>query len=67
MANMAAVVVDPAGIDQDGICVKQLVAGVDLVLELVDRKDNVLEHLLGEGHGPDGGGGGQLHEGGLGR
>ena len=67
MANMLAMVVDPAGIDQDGIGVEQLVAGVDLVLELVDRENNVLEHLLGEGHGPDRGGGGQLHEGGLGR
>ena len=40
---------------------------VDLVLQLVDGQDDVLEDLLGEGHGPDGGGGGELHEGGLGR
>ena len=37
-----------------------------LLLQLVDGEDNVLEDLLGEGHGPDCWGGGQLHEGGLG-
>ena len=37
-----------------------------LLLQLVDGEDNVLEDLLGEGHGPDCRGGGQLHEGGLG-
>ena len=36
-----------------------------LSLILVPRRH--LEDLLGEGHGPDGGRGGQLHEGGLGR
>ena len=40
---------------------------VDLVLQLVDGQDDVLEDLLGEGHGPDGGRGGELHEGRLGR
>jgi hypothetical protein len=40
---------------------------IDLLLEPVDGEDNVLEDLLGEGHGPDDGGGGELHEGGLGR
>ena len=36
-----------------------------LFLILIPRRH--LEDLLGEGHGPDGGRGGQLHEGGLGR
>ena len=62
---MFTMVIDPAGIDQDGIGVKQLMAGVDLLLQLVDGQHDVLEHLLGEGHRPDGGGRSQLHEGGL--
>ena len=37
-----------------------------LLLQLVDGQDDVLEDLLGEGHGPDSRGGGQLHEGRLG-
>jgi hypothetical protein len=40
---------------------------IDLLLEPVDWEDDVLEDLLSEGHGPDDGGGRQLHEGGLGR
>ena len=63
---MFTMVIDPTGIDQDGVGVKQLVACVDLLLQLVDGQHDVLEHLLGEGHRPDGGGGGQLHEGWLG-
>ena len=63
---MFPVVVNPTGIDQDGIGVEQLVADVNLVLQPVDGQDDVLEHLLGERHGPHGGSGGQLHEGRLG-
>ena len=82
---MGSVVVDLAGVDQDRVGVKKLMALkknvtlgpfannqmisnlIYLLLQLVDGEDNVLEDLLGEGHGPDCGGGRQLHEGGLGR
>ena len=40
---MLAVVVDAAGVDQDGVRVKQGVARVDLLLQLVYWENNVLD------------------------
>ena len=40
---MLAVVVDAAGVDQDGVGVKQGVARVDLLLQLVYWENNVLD------------------------
>ena len=40
---MLAVVVDAAGVDQDGVRVKQGVACVDLLLQLVYWENNVLD------------------------
>ena len=40
---MLAVVVDAAGVDQDGVGVKQGVACVDLLLQLVYWENNVLD------------------------
>ena len=67
MSGVFTMIIDTTRIHEDGIGVKQSVAGVDLLLQLVDGQHDVLEHLLGEGHGPDRGCRGQLHEGGLGR
>lgn len=84
LTSVGSVVVDLAGVDQDRVGVKKLMALkkkiqpflkkvkswsanlIYLLLQLVNGQDDVLEDLLGEGHGPDRGGGRQLHEGGLG-
>ena len=74
-------VIDPAWVDQHWVGVEKFMALkkmsrsaiffqrtylIYLLLQLVDGQDDVLEDLLGEGHGPDSRGGGQLHEGRLG-
>ena len=82
LTRVGSVVVDLAGVDQHRVGVKKLMALkknilqfsnnksltdlIYLLLQPVDGQYDVLEDLLGEGHGPDRGGGGQLHEGGLG-
>ena len=63
---MGTMIINSARIHQYRISIKQLMTSIDLFLQPVDGQHNVLEHLLGEGHGPHCGGGGQLHEGRLG-
>ena len=40
---MLAVVIDAARVDQDGVRVKQVVAGVNLLLQLVNGENNILD------------------------
>ena len=82
LTGVRSMVIDLAGVDQHRVGVKKLMTLkrrltlkkhkrqtnlIYLLLQLVDGENDVLEDLLGEGHGPDRGGGGQLHEGRLGR
>ena len=43
LAPVLAVVIDAAWVDQDGVGVKQLMAGVNLLLQLVNGENYVLD------------------------
>ena len=43
LAPVLAVVIDAARVDQDGVRVKQVVAGVNLLLQLVNGENNILD------------------------
>jgi len=50
---MLSMIIDSAGIDENGVSVKESFGDIDLILELVDRENDILEYLFRESHGPN--------------
>lgn len=60
--HVIPMVIDTARINQNGVGVKQLFGNVNLILQLVHGKNNVLKNLFGKSHRSDSRGCGEFQE-----